>query len=81
MLPAARVLFRLVLVVVTVSVSGCVEGDEDGCSEANDVAQQFLDEADDDGLAPESVCQDPERPEKYDALCERHAELMAECDD
>ncbi len=79
MLPAARVLFRLAL--LTVSVSGCVEGDEEGCSEANDVAQQILDEAENDGIAPESVCQDAERPEKYDALCERHAELMAECDD
>ncbi|MDQ2646716.1 MAG: hypothetical protein M3020_23130 [Myxococcota bacterium] len=79
MLPAARVLFRLAVLLVT--LPGCVEGDEDGCSEANEVAQQILDQAEQDGIAPESVCQDAERPEKYDALCERHAELMAECDD
>jgi hypothetical protein len=79
MLPAARVLFRLALVLVT--LPGCVEGDEEGCSDANDVAQQILDEAEQDGIAPESVCQDPEPPEKYAGLCERHAELMLECDD
>jgi hypothetical protein len=66
---------------VLVTLPGCAGDDEDGCGEANNLAQWILDEADTDGLAPESVCGDPDRPEKYDEACEKHAELMAECDD
>lgn len=79
MISTARVFRGLALVLLT--LPGCGGDDEDGCGEANDVAEQILDEAEKDGIAPESVCKDAERPEKYDALCERHAELMAECDD
>ena len=64
-----------------VALPGCGGDDEDGCSEANDLAQWILDEAEKDGIAPESVCQDPDRPAKYDEACDKHAELMVECDD
>jgi hypothetical protein len=75
----ARVFSCLALVLV--ALPGCGGDDEDGCGEANDLAQWILAEAEKDGIAPESVCEDPDRPEKYDEACEKHAGLMAECDD
>lgn len=65
---------------VLLTVSGCTE-DEDDCADADALAQYILEEAERDGLAPESVCADPDRPEKYDEPCEQHAELLAACDD
>jgi hypothetical protein len=69
------------LALVLLALPGCGGDDEDGCAEANDLAQWILDDAEKDGIAPESVCHDPDRPGKYDEACERHAVLMAECDD
>jgi hypothetical protein len=69
------------LAFVLVALPGCAGDDEDGCGEANDLAQWILDEAERDGVPAESVCKDPGRPEKYDEPCEKHAGLMAECDD
>jgi len=65
---------------VFAALSGCA-GDEEECADADALAQHILEEAARDGLAPESVCSDPGRPEKYDEPCERHAALLAKCDD
>jgi hypothetical protein len=79
MTPAARLISGLTLVLVT--LPGCGGDDEDGCGDANNLAQWILDEAEKDGIAPEGVCKDPDRPAKYDEPCGEHTQLLAECDD
>jgi hypothetical protein len=60
---------------------GCGGGDEEACDEADKVAEQIRQAAEQDGIS--APCADPAnnpRPEQYIRACARYEELKEECD-